>query len=224
MELNNKIYVGYDSGEDEAYKVCVNSLKRNSTHSLNIAPIVMSSLRQAGIYTRDIDPLSSTEFSFTRFLVPYLNNYSGWALFCDCDFVFLEDVENLFDLKDENYAVMCVQHDYMPCNSLKMDNKVQHLYPRKNWSSLVLWNCNHPSNNIVTPELVNSQTGQFLHRFSWLKDDEIGSLSLEWNWLVGWYKEPADGRPKALHFTEGGPWLDRYSNCEYSDIYKTYRC
>lgn len=223
MLIKDKIFIGYDAREQEAYNTCTNSIKRNTSLPLDISPLKMDNLREAGIYKRDIDPLSSTEFSFTRFLIPYLCNYKGWALFCDCDFVFLDDIQNLLSLKNEEFAVMCVQHDYTPQNQFKMDGKEQHIYPRKNWSSLVLWNCEHPSNRAVTPELVNTQSGQFLHRFTWLEDKEIGKIPLQWNWLVGWYKEPLNGKPKALHFTEGGPWFDKYKNCEYSDIYNLYK-
>ena len=149
-------------------------------------------------------------------------NFKGWALFCDCDILFLENVENLFNLADNKYAVMCVQHDYTPKEGLKMDGKQQTIYPRKNWSSLVLWNCEHPSNKIVTKEYVNDPeiTGKILHRFSWLKDDEIGSINHHWNWLVGWYEEPKDGKPLAIHYTEGGPWFKEYRDCEYSELWK----
>ena len=143
-------------------------------------------------------------------------------MFCDCDFIFLNDVEELFNNIDDRYAVMCVKHDYTPTSLIKMDGATQHIYPRKNWSSLVLWNCAHPSNRQIDPDLVNTQTGQYLHRFNWLNDEEIGSIPLEWNWLVGWYKEPEDGKPKALHFTEGGPWFDNYKDCEYSEYYYKY--
>lgn len=216
------VYIGYDSREREAYNACVNSIKINSNISENLYPLKINDLRVSGLYRRDDDALSSTEFSFSRFLVPYLCDYRGWALFCDCDFIFLEDLANLFKLTDDKYAVMCCQHNYTPINKIKMDNKQQHLYPRKNWSSLVLWNCGHPSNKVLTPDIVNTQTGQYLHRFSWLKDAEIGSIPIEWNWLVGWYKEPGDGSPKALHYTEGGPWFEGYKNCEYSSIYYQY--
>ncbi len=100
-----------------------------------------------------------------------------------------------------------------------MDGQLQVNYPRKNWSSLILWNCNHPSNKNLNVETVNKLSPQELHRFTWLKDDEIGELPLEWNWLVGWYKE---GNPKALHYTEGGPWFENYRDCEYSEIWKKY--
>lgn len=217
-----KIFVGYDSREVPAYKACIKSIKDSSKSNIDFIELNTNKLKQSNIYTRDKDPLSSTEFTFSRFLVPYLSNYTGWALFCDCDFIFLEDIENLFSLADDKFAVMCVQHDYTPTNTIKMDGKVQHLYPRKNWSSLVLWNCSHPSNKNLTPDIVNTQTGQYLHRFSWLTDNEIGSIPLQWNWLVGWYKEPRDGHPKALHFTEGGPWFDDFKDCEYSNYYYKY--
>lgn len=223
MSIVRKIIIGYDSCEDLAYKACVNSLIVNSKDHLDIIPLIQKDLIQQKIYTRCIDPLASTEFAFTRFLTPYLCNYNGWAVFCDCDFIFLDDISSLFELVDERYAVMCCQHDYKPTSIYKMDNKIQHLYPRKNWSSLVLWNCKHPKNKLLTPDIINTQTGQFLHRFEWLNDSEIGSIPIEWNWLVGWYQEPRDGKPKALHFTEGGPWLDKYKDCEYSSLYNQYK-
>ena len=219
----NNVYIGYDSREVEAYNTCVNSINVNTSTGIKIIPIIRKNLKAKGIYTRQVDTMSSTEFSFTRFLVPYLSDYKGWSIFCDCDFVFLEDIKHLFNLVEDKYAVMCCQHDYTPKNNIKMDGQVQLAYPRKNWSSLMLWNCSHPKNKSLTPEIVSTQTGQYLHRFNWLDDSEIGSLPIEWNWLVGWYKEPQDGSPKALHFTEGGPWFKNYENCEYSDVYYRYK-
>ena len=218
----NNIYIGYDSREVEAYNACVNSINVNTSTPIKITPIIRKDLQERGLYTRKVDTMSSTEFSFTRFLVPYLANYKGWVIFCDCDFIFLEDIAQLFELADDKYAVMCCKHEYIPTNNTKMDGQVQRVYPRKNWSSLMLWNCNHPKNKNLTPEIVSVQSGQYLHRFAWLDDSEIGSLPIEWNWLVGWYKEPQDGSPKALHFTEGGPWFKDYENCEYSNVYYTY--
>ena len=217
------IYIGFDSREDIAYQVSKYSLLSKS-RDVNVHPLKLSELKEDGLYTRGEDKLGSTEFTFSRFLVPVLNKYKGWALFCDCDILFLEDVNKLFELCDDKYAVMCVQHDYTPKEGVKMDGKKQTLYPRKNWSSLVLWNCSHPSNKVVNTELVNDPetTGKYLHRFSWLKDEEIGSVPHNWNWLVGWYNEQNDGTPKAIHYTEGGPWFENYRNCEYSDIWKKH--
>ena len=213
-----KIYIGYDSREDIAYQICKESILQTASVPVEIIPLKQKELKKEGIYKRKKDRLGSTEFTFTRFLVPYLNQYNGWALFIDCDFIFKEDVKNLFSLVDDRYALMCAQHDYNPSNKIKMDGKQQTLYPRKNWSSMMLINCGHPSNRKVNPQLVNdpSKTGAYFHRFSWLDDKEIGRVSYEWNWLVGWYDEPNDGNPKALHYTEGGPWFEEYKNCEYA--------
>ena len=215
------VYIGFDSREDIAYQVSKFSILDKS-QNINVSPLKLTDLKNRGLYTRAEDKLGSTEFTFSRFLVPALNDYKGWALFCDCDIVFLEDVNQLFDLCDDQFAVMCVQHDYTPKEGVKMDGKQQTLYPRKNWSSLVLWNCDHPSNKAVNLELVNNPdtTGKYLHRFSWLKDDEIGSIPHAWNWLAGWYHEPDDGSPKAIHYTEGGPWFENYRNCDYHQIWK----
>lgn len=217
------IYIGYDSREDLAYQVTNYSIKSKSPNA-NIHPLKLKELREKNLYTREEDKLGSTEFTFSRFLIPSLNNYKGWALFCDCDILFLEPVEELFSKANDKYAIMCVQHDYKPTSETKMDGKIQSIYPRKNWSSLVLWNCGHPANKKLTSDLVNhpDTTGKYLHRFSWLQDDEIGEINHEWNWLVGWYKEPQDGTPKAIHYTEGGPWFSDYRFCEYSEIWKEY--
>tara|TARA_B100001094_G_scaffold312814_1_gene349905 strand:- start:6014 stop:6691 length:678 start_codon:yes stop_codon:yes gene_type:complete len=215
-----KIYVGHDSREDIAYQVCEHSVKRRDP-SAEVQPLKQNEMRQQGIYTREPDKLATTEFTFTRFFVPHLNNYKGWAVFCDCDFLWKIPAKELEQYCDDTKAVVCVQHDYTPEEgSIKMDGQVQTAYPRKNWSSMVLWNCGHEKNKMLTPEFLNKQTPKFLHRFSWLEDSEIGSLPHEYNWLVGWYKEPKDGVPKILHYTEGGPWFDGYRDCEYSDDWK----
>ena len=149
-------------------------------------------------------------------------NYQGWAIFCDCDFLWLDDIEKIFAQRDDKYAVMVVKHQYVPTNETKMDACIQHQYPRKNWSSMVLWNCGHPANKYLVPEAVNAESGQFLHGFQWIRDHYIGEISHEWNWLVNWHSESKDGRPKALHFTEGGPWMTKYKNCEYADLWNSY--
>ena len=216
----NKVYIGWDSKQDIAYKVLKHSILRKSKN-IDIIPLKQKELRDKKIYKRPIDPLSSTEFTFTRFLVPFLQKYKNWALFMDCDMISLVDINSLFDIADKKYAVMCVKHDYSPINKIKMDNKTQILYPRKNWSSLMLFNCCHPSNKKITKELVNNSnfSGQYFHRLSWLKDEEIGTISHEYNWLVNWHQEPVDGKPKILHYTEGGPWLNEYKNTDYAEIW-----
>lgn len=216
----NNIYIGWDSREDIAYTVAKHSMEMMS-RDVNVKPLKLHELRDDGIYTRSVDKLGSTEFTFTRFLVPYLNDYKGWALFTDCDVLALDDMNKLFELADDKYALMCVKHDYTPSETMKMDGQQQTIYPRKNWSSVVLWNCAHPSNSVVTPELVNTESGMYMHRFMWLKDEEIGEIPYQWNYLVGWYQSKD---PKLVHYTEGGPWFEEYRSCEYSKEWKDILC
>jgi lipopolysaccharide biosynthesis glycosyltransferase len=213
------VFVGWDSREDIAFRVCRHSILRRASTPVAVTPIIQSELREQGLYTRALDPLASTEFTYTRFFVPHLMGYRGWALFCDCDFLFLADVAELFALADDRYAVMCVHHDHQPRENWKMDGAVQTVYPRKNWSSLVLYNCGHPKNRILTPELVNRETGSFLHRFQWLDDAEIGAVPETWNWLEGWNEKPETGHPNVVHYTRGGPWFDAWRYVDYASLW-----
>jgi len=204
------IYIGYDPREDVAYKVCKHSIEKRTPNTI-IQPLIKKQLEDANWYTRPVDKLASTEFTFTRFLVPALMEYRGWALFMDCDMLLQSDITELFNCANDKYAVMVVKHKFHPTHTVKMDGRKQSRYPRKNWSSVMLFNCSHPSNKILTKNLVNDETkdGAYFHRFSWLKDEEIGSLHHEWNYLVGHYYNH-DGPPKLIHYTEGGPWFNNY--------------
>lgn len=215
----NNVYIGWDSREDLAYQVCRYSIFQHADEkSVAVTPLKKNDLKARGLITRPDDPRASTEFTFSRFLVPHLNDYKGWALFVDCDFLFVDDVKELFAQADDQYAVMVAKHEYSVVDgSVKMDGKIQHAYPRKNWSSAVLFNCSHEKNKQLYPENINTWEMSYLHRFSWLDDSEIGQISHEWNWLVGHYHEPADGAPKAIHYTEGVPMMPGYENCEYAD-------
>jgi len=214
-----KVFVGWDSREDIAYQVCKHSILSKQPNA-EVIPLKQNELREKGLYWRDVDKLASTEFTFTRFLIPELAHYQGWALFMDCDMILTTDIKELFDQADNKYAVMCVQHDYTPREGLKMDGKQQTVYPRKNWSSVMLVNCGHPSNAVLHKELVNDAeiSGAYLHRFSWLKDEEIGELDHTWNYLVGVYDDI--DVPKLIHYTEGGPWFENYRNCEFHQLWK----
>ena len=142
-------------------------------------------------------------------------------MFVDDDFLFLGDMAELVGQLDDKYALMCVQHDYKPTVTQKLAGREQSPYPRKNWSSLVLFNCGHPANAGVTLQLINEQPGSFLHRFSWLTDDAlIGAIDYEWNFLVDWYTPYAAPRvPKAIHWTEGGPWFPDYRSTDYAQLW-----
>ena len=218
-----KVFIGWDSRETDAYNVCVKSLKEHASQELDITPIVRETLIETGEYYRPQPEAGSVEFTYTRFLTPYLADYNGWALFIDCDFLFTKDVAELFAMADDKYALMCVKHDYVPRNAVKMDGQKQVSYPRKNWSSCILWNCSHPSNKALTKDVASSESGAFLHRFQFLSDEEIGEIPLEWNWLEGEYDKP-ETPPAVIHFTNGGPWFDEYKDGELSEEWwKVYK-
>ena len=219
--MSNNIYIGWDSREDIAYQVCEHSIRRRTRkNGFVVTPLKQNDLREQKLYWRERDKLSSTEFTLTRFLVPYLNNYKGWAVFCDCDMVWRVDPSELFNEIDDSKAVMVVKHEYNVEEGIKMDGQVQLPYPRKNWSSMMLWNCSHPKNQALDLEAVNTASPSFLHRFEWLEDEDIGELDHCWNWLVGWYNNSNGVEPKILHYTEGGPWFEETRNCEFNLIWK----
>lgn len=221
------VYVGWDSREVDAYDVCCSSLMRNTStdYKIQIIPLKTQELYKRGLYNRVNDPLASTEFTYTRFLVPVLQQYTGIAVFCDCDFLWQNGIDELMksvEFDDEKAVYVC-QHDYIPQQAVKMDNKIQSSYPRKNWSSLIIWNCSHKKNRELTCEKISSETGAYLHRFSWLNDNEIGEINIQWNWLVGEYNAEQHGTPRALHYTNGGPWFENYTECPYaSQWYKEF--
>jgi lipopolysaccharide biosynthesis glycosyltransferase len=214
-----KVFVGYDSREDIAWQVCRHSLLRHATDDTIVIPVRQSCLRELGLYDRPTDQGASTEFSLTRFLTPHLAAQSGWVIFCDCDFLFTVDVGTVLEGLDSTKAVYCVQHDYVPAHQLKMDGKRQTSYPRKNWSSFMLFNCDHADVRALTPMVVNTATPAFLHRFEWVRDESsIGALDLDWNFLVGEYAMPVR-TPRVLHYTVGGPWFEAWRNCDYADLW-----
>lgn len=225
MESHRKspIYIGWDSREDEAFRVLRYSIKKHCP-SADVHAIVQSDLRREGIYSREPDPQESTEFSLTRFLTPYLMNYSGWALFMDCDMLVTANIHELFNYADLHSAVQVVKHFHQPIEKTKMDGQVQTLYPRKNWSSVMLFNCGHIKNKNLTPEVVSSVQPSFLHRFQWLEESDVGELPLSWNFLSEYYKKlPSDVTPKNIHFTSGSPFMAGYEDCDYSEVWYKYR-
>jgi lipopolysaccharide biosynthesis glycosyltransferase len=219
-----RVYIGYDERERQAYRVAWHSLARRSgieATPLDIRKLESSGLlrrptdRRGGIYDLPSNAPCSTDFAISRFLVPLLAQ-SGWALFTDCDVVFLADARELKQLCDDRYAVMVVKHDQKG-GGTKMDGQAQLSYPRKNWSSVMLINCDHPANKRLSLDDVNHRRGFDLHQFYWLNDSEIGELPPEWNWLVGVQPMPAD--PKIAHFTLGGPFTTDWRGGPYDEIW-----
>lgn len=218
MSKDLKVFIGWDSREDIAYQVCRHSILRHTKAQIPVIPIKLPDLRDKGIYTRDVDQRASTEFSLTRFLTPFLAGENGWSIFVDCDFVFTRDVTSILEGLDPSKAVYVVKHDYEPNHTTKMDGQVQTTYPRKNWSSFILFNNAHPKVRELTPDVVNSQTPAYLHRFAWLDDEDIGALDLEWNFLVGEYPKPAK-LPMCVHYTNGGPWFENWQDVDFADLW-----
>ena len=215
-----KIYVGYDSREDIAWQVCRHSLERHAGIAIEVHPLRQQSLRELGLYTRPVDGGASTEFSLTRFLTPYLAAHDGWTLFVDCDVLFTRDIAELVATLDDSKALYVVQHDYVPVSPLKMDGKAQSIYPRKNWSSFMLFNGADPHVRALTPAVVNGAPPSDLHRFAWLPDDTlIGALDPGWNFLEGEYPVPATP-PAAIHFTNGGPWFPHRQDVAFADLWR----
>lgn len=210
-----KIFIGFDQVESVAWHTMVHSILARSSKPVAIIPVNLANLK--GIYTRPRDPKQSNEFSFSRFLVPFLSDYEGYAAFFDCDMMLRTDINELFETvkQDPGKAVYVVKHDYQPRDDIKYLDNVQYKYPRKNWSSVVVWDCSHPANKIVTPDFVNNASPMELHRFTWLKDEEIGELNVRWNWLVGEYDEPPTD-VKNVHWTVGGPYFEEYKNVDFS--------
>jgi hypothetical protein len=207
------IYIGYDSKESVAFYTLAHSILRRSSIPVSIAPVMQSQLK--GLYTRPRGPTESTEFSLTRFLVPALSAFQGWSIFMDCDMLCRVDIAGLAAEieRQPDKAVLVCQHDYVPRTERKFLGQVQTKYPRKNWSSLMVFN--NERCRALSPEYVNTASGLELHRFAWLDDRLIGALALQWNWLVGEYGH--DPAAKIAHYTLGGPWFDEYRDCHYAD-------
>ena len=206
------IFIGYDEGEKIAYSVLSESIRQHSSEPVSITPLDLSTTRN--IFTREKQPNQSTEFAFSRFLMPYLSNYEGWSIFMDCDMLLRTDINDLWKLRDNDYAVMCCKHDYEPNQNAKFRGAKNEPFPKKNWSSMMMMN--NAKCKALTPEFVNTATGLELHQFRWLEsEDLIGSLPLSWNWLVSEY----DYNPKAnnVHFTLGGPYFKGYDKSDYAN-------
>lgn len=234
----NTIVIGHDYREQEAYDVCEFSIRRRNP-DIRIVRLQERDLRATGLYTRPfkVDEAGqfwderdgrpfSVAFSFARFLTPLVaraeGQSRGWALFIDCDFIAQRDPAELFALADPNKSVMVVKHNHEPKNIVKMDGVAQSRYPRKNWSSCILWNLDSEFNDALTARMVNTMPGAWLHGFKWLPDSQIGELPEEWNWLAGHSptQENIDGKGFGfIHYTDGGPWFSHMQDCPLAERY-----
>lgn len=218
-----RVFIGFDQNESVAAHVLQHSIRSRASIPISFTLLDRRNLR--GIYDRPRGELESTDFSISRFIVPYLCNYEGWAVFMDCDMVCLGDIVELahyMTLANRwNQAVQVVQHDYIPSSRTKFLSQTQTRYARKNWSSLMIFNNSLCRN--LTPEAVNGQPGLWLHRFNWTTDDKIGEIPKRWNYLVGETNQCATEEARMIHFTNGGPWLKEYENCEFAELWRSER-
>lgn len=210
MMLN--VYIGYDPNETVAYHTLAHSILRRASVPVSVAPLMRSQLGL--LYQRERGPTESTEFSLSRFLVPALSGFTGWSVFMDCDMLCRTDIAELIPYMERaaEKAVLVCPHDYVPRTERKFLDQVQTKYPRKNWSSLMVFN--NERCRALDAKYVNTASGLELHRFAWLADEAIGFLPLQWNWLVGEYDYASDA--KIVHFTLGGPYFDDYRDCDYA--------
>jgi lipopolysaccharide biosynthesis glycosyltransferase len=211
------IFVGYDPREAIAYHTCVNSIIRNSSRPVAIVPVALNLFRDYAETHTD----GSNHFIYTRFLVPYLMEYQGWAIFIDGDMILRGDIAELWDLRQYTKDAMVVKHDYKTRMKEKYLGSPNEDYPRKNWSSVILWNCNAIRNRQLDPEFVQKSTGAFLHRFSWIDDSRLGELPPEWNWLPDEYGPNPNA--KLLHYTLGTPCFDEFKHTPMNEHWHAER-
>ena len=212
----NRVFIGYDSRQDMAYRVLKYSIEKHSSRSVDIRPLVLKDLEKKMGFRRAVDPLASTEFTYTRFLVPDLCEFKGTAVFMDCDMLCLADIHELFELDLSDCWLRVVKHNYQPAAMVKMDGRIQTQYPRKNWSSLMLLNCEKLT--MRSKENVETKSGAWLHRFEAIPDERLGEIPKVWNVL-----ERYDKDTKLIHYTEGGPWYEHLKDHPYGDIWFRYR-
>lgn len=231
MEDIIRVFIGHDSKTPDHTRICRESILDNTNAPVLIETLNMQALRRAALYRRwhylseegklvdgiDGRPFSS-EFAFTRFLIPALMQWRGWAIFCDSDFMFKSDIKDLWDDRDACFAIQVAQQDYKSKASVKKGGFQQSDYPRKNWSSLMMWNLYHPAHLTLTQHVVNTFPGDWLHRLNWLDDKDVGKVDPTWNWIEG----TTDGEPKAVHFTMGTPDIPGYRNAKHSSEWLRY--
>jgi lipopolysaccharide biosynthesis glycosyltransferase len=211
MDNTIKIVIGFDERESVAFHTFTQSIIETASMPVFFMPLAINTL----IDYKETHVDKSNDFIYSRFLTPYLMDFTGWAIFADGDMICKSDIKELWDLRDESKALLVVKHNYTTKQNLKYLGNINQNYPKKNWSSVILWNCSHPKHKILTPEFIENQSGSYLHRFSWLDESEIGELPIIWNWLAIEY--PKNKNAKLIHYTLGTPCFNDYKNTDMAE-------
>ena len=212
-----KVFIGYDQREAQVFHVCVQSILMNTTVPVQIIPLNLDQLKK--IYSEEHGD-NTNNFIYTRFLVPHLCNFESTAIYMDGDMVVRGDLKDLISMNDKKSAVNVVKHNYKTKKKTKYMGTLNEDFPRKNWSSVIIWNCDHVKNKILLPSLIQKSTGKFLHRFEWLDDDDINELPREWNWLCDEYGDNSSA--KLIHYTLGAPCFKAFRDTPMAGEYMKY--
>ena len=220
-----RVFLGYDERESVAMHVCTSSILRRASKPVNFTYLARNQFDEEYVETHvpgsdliKADYPASNAFVFSRFLVPWLCDFSGWAIFLDGDMVVKDDIAKLWRMRDPFSAVQVVKHQYRTKHPIKYLGGKNEDYERKNWSSVILWNCGHYRNRRLYPDFVAQQSGEYLHQFRWLDDSFIGALPAEWNWLVEEYEPSSEA--SLLHYTVGGPYFNEYTDCDHAEDWR----
>ena len=210
------VFIGYDTAEPVAFNVLSHSIQIRASEPVSVTPLMLSQLKD--VLTRPRHPLQSTDFSFSRFMVPALSGFEGWSVFMDCDMIVIDDIARLWELRDDKYAVQVVKHSHVPKEQTKFLDQPQSKYEKKNWSSVMVFN--NARCRALTADYVNTASGLELHQFHWLENEDlIGDIPPRWNHLVDYDPPVADDELSLLHYTTGGPYFDDYKDCGYADLW-----
>jgi lipopolysaccharide biosynthesis glycosyltransferase len=211
------VFIGYDPREAAVFHVCANSIIRNASQPVQIIPVALNLFKDY----KEIHQDGSNHFIYTRFLVPYLMDWTGHAIFIDGDMIVRDDITKLWSMRDPSKDVQVIKHDYRTRMPVKYMGAKNEDYPRKNWSSVIIWNCNSFPNRRLTPDYVMKSTGKHLHRFEWLDDARIGELPIEWNWLPDEFGPNENA--KLLHYTLGAPCFHEFVDTPMNEVWHKER-
>lgn len=209
-----RLFTGYDEREAVGWHVFLQSLMATTKEMVSIH--ALSGKQRDG----------TNAFTYERFMIPSYCDYKGWAIFMDgSDMLLRDDIAALWKYRDLDHAVHVVKHEYRTKSKQKYIGTPMQAanvdYPRKNWSSVILWNCQHSSNAHLDREFVEDSTGEYLHRFGWLDDHKIGTLPPKWNVLVG--EQHLSEADAVRHFTLGIPSFKHYAKCDGAEDWHAIR-